>query len=279
MAERPSPAALAAARAGAQDADPALRLAALAIVEALPAEQRTTIAAPLLRDPRRAVRAQAAWVLAPAAASLAANDATAFARASDEFVAGQRANADRPEARITLGTYFGFLGRLPDAEAEYAAALRLFPRAVPAYLNLADVYRAQGRDADAVETLRRGIAAAPDAPALHSALGLAYARVDRLGESVEELRRAATLGRRPEYDYAYAVALHSAGRVADAIAVLDAALARAPNDRELLFALATFHRDAGRHAEARRAAERLVAAHPTDAEARALLQSLVTAPR
>ena len=149
---------------------------------------------------------------------------------------------------------------------------------MPAYLNLADVYRAQGREVDVVQTLRRGLTIAPNDPALHSALGLAYARVDRLGESVEELRRAAALGRRAEYDYAYAVALHSAGRAGEAIAVVDAALVRAPNDRDLLFALATFHRDAGHHVEARRAAERLVGAHPTDAEARGLLESLVAAP-
>jgi predicted CXXCH cytochrome family protein len=279
MAGHADGAALAAARAGAQDADPAVRLAALGVIEAVPAEQRSVLAAPLLRDPRRAVRGQAAWVLAPAAASLGEDDARAFARASDEFVAGQRLSADRPEARITLGTYFGFLGRLPEAEAEYRAALRLFSRAVPAYLNLADLYRAQGREAEAARTLQQGLAVAPEDPALHSALGMAHARAGRITESVAELGRAASLGRRADYDYAYAVALNSAGRGRDAIRVLDAALARSPGDRDLLFALATFHRDAGDRTEARRAAERLVAAHPADAEARALLQSLVVDAR
>jgi len=122
-----------------------------------------------LRDPRRAVRTQAAWVLAPASASLGADDARAFARASDELVAAQRFNADRPEARITLGTYFGFLGRLPEAGSEYRAALRLFPRAVPAYLNLADLHRVQGREAEGTQTLRDGLAIAPeDCHALNS---------------------------------------------------------------------------------------------------------------
>ena len=249
------------------------------MIEAVPAQQRSTLATPLLHDARRAVRGQAAWVLAPVAGSLAGDDARAFARASDEFITGQRFNADRPEARITLGTYFGFLGKLPEAEAEYRAALRLFPRAVPAYLNLADLYRAQGRESEAAQTLQQGLAVAPADPTLHSALGMARARAGRIAESVAELGRAAALGKRADYDYAYAVALNSAGRPRDAIRTLDAALARSPADRDLLYALATFHRDAGDRVAAQRAAERLVAAHPDDAEARALLQSLVVDAR
>jgi tetratricopeptide (TPR) repeat protein len=275
MADHADAAALAAAGAGAEDPDPAVRLAALAVIEAAPREQRSALAASLLRDPRRAVRGQAAWTLAPVAASLGQDDARAFARASEEFVAGQRFNADRPEAHITLGTYYGFLGNATEAEAEYRAALRLFPRAVPAYINLADLYRAQDREADVVHTLEQGIAVAPDAAALHSALGMAHARAGRIDASVAELGRAASLGKRSDYDYAYAVALHSAGRTREAIRTLDAALARSPSDRDLLYALATFHRDAGDRVAARRAAEQLVATHSADVEARALLQSLV----
>jgi len=278
MADHPDAAALAAARSGTEDPDPAVRVAALGVIETMPAERRSALAAPLLRDPRRAVRTQAAWVLAPASASLGADDARAFARASDELVAAQRFNADRPEARITLGTYFGFLGRLPEAEAEYRAAIRLFPRAVPAYLNLADLHRVQGREAEGTQTLRDGLAIAPGDASLHYALGMSHARAGRMAESVAELGRAAALDPRPAYVYAHAVALHSTGRVADAIRTLDAALARSPDDRDLLYALATFHRDAGDRTQARSAAERLVATHPADVEARELLQSLVAGP-
>jgi Flp pilus assembly protein TadD len=70
------------------------------------------------------------------------------------------------------------------------------------------------------------------------------------------------------------VALHSSGRQDEAVTVLTRARARHPDDRDLLFALATFSRDAGNTAEARRYAELLVRAHPDDAEGRALLESL-----
>jgi tetratricopeptide (TPR) repeat protein len=268
------PAAVDAARAALGDPDPQVRHAALSVMETLPAEQRARFVAPMLRDSIRAVRTEAAWLLAPATRALSEDEARDFARASAEFVAGQRLQADRPEARTTLGTYFASLSRLPDAEAEFRAALRLFPRAAPAWLNLADVYRAQGRDADAERVLREGLSVVPRDPSLHGALGLAYARAGRLPEAVAELARAASLDPSARNAYAYAVALHSTGRPREAIRALEAALVRYPGDRDLLYALATFQRDAGERAAARRTAERLLRAHPGDGEAQALLQSL-----
>jgi predicted CXXCH cytochrome family protein len=279
LADRPGAAAAEGAQLGILSADPEMRHAALAVVEALPAERRAGLASRLLGDPVRAVRTQAAWTLATVARTLADEDARAFAQAADEFIASQRLNADRPEARITLGTFFATLGRSAEAETELRTAIRRFPRAAPAYVNLADVYRAQGRDAEAERVLREGVMRAPDDPALHSALGMTLARTGRASEAVAELARAASLERSPRHAYTYAVALNSTGKAREAIDVLDAALARYPDDRDLLFALATFHRDAGARDQARRAAERLVLAHPDDEEGRALLQSLVTTGR
>jgi tetratricopeptide (TPR) repeat protein len=274
MAQRPSPDALDAARAGLGSADPRVRHAALTILEGLPPEQRVGPASPLLHDSIRAVRTEAAWILAPVAHGLFGDDATAFARASEEFIASQRFNADRPESRVTLGTYFAMLGRQDEAEAEFRGAVRLFPRAVPAYVNLADLYRSRGMEPEAERTLREGLAVVPQDASLHYALGLALARAGRLPDAVAELARASTLGGSAEYAYAYAVALNSTGHGPEAIRTLEQALTRDPTDRDLLFALSTFHRDAGEMEEARAYAERLVTAHPGDAEARALLQSL-----
>src|SRR5690606_7848595 len=138
-------AALDAARAGIFDADPLTRRAALQVVEGLPPAERLTLATPLLSDPSRAVRQQAAWALAPAAGSLqGAGVHAAVPRASNEFIASQRCLADRPGNRVTLGTFFAQLGRFGEAEAEYTAALRMRPAEVTAYVNLADLYRTQG---------------------------------------------------------------------------------------------------------------------------------------
>ncbi len=76
------------------------------------------------------------------------------------------------------------------------------------------------------------------------------------------------------FAYVYGVALHQAGREAEAMSVLRAALTRAPYDRDLLSGLATFARAAGDAKAARDYARTLVAVAPDDAAAAALLREL-----
>ena len=260
------------------DPDPGVRHAALRVLESFAPEERAGLAAPLLGDPVRAVRLQAAWVVAPAAAALAATgDAGAFSRAAEEFIESRRAIADRPEARTTLGFFFAQLDRRQEAKEEYRAALRLAPRYTPAYVNLSDLHRATGSEEDAARVLRDGLAAVPEDATLHHALGLSLARGGRQAEAIVELKRAAELATGEEaarFTYAYAVALHSAGRTGEAIALLERVRTERPRDRDVLFALATFHRDAGRQGKALEFAGLLQQAYPDDPDARALVESL-----
>jgi tetratricopeptide (TPR) repeat protein len=230
----PSREALQALQRGLENHDALLRRASLAGLEALPPEQRAAIAAPLLRDPVLVVRIEAARLLAPAAASLAGAQRAAFDAAAGEYVATLRYNADRPESRTGLGTFYGTLGRYDEAERALRSALALAPRFVPAYVNLADLHRAQGRDADAEAVLREGLAAVPGDASLHYALGLALVRLKRMPEALHELARAVALAPdNARFAYVYAVGLHSVGRRSDALQELDRALARHPDDREL----------------------------------------------
>ncbi len=266
-----------AAFAGAHDADPLVRLAAARLADALPVRERVAVAGPLLADALRAVRVEAARVLAAVPENeLTADQRAARERAADEYVATQRYNADRPEARTSLGSYYARLGRFDAAQAEFRAAIALDKRFVPAYVNAADAYREEGREDDAQRLLTDGLAVAGDSAPLHHALGLAYARQRKdPAAALRELARAAQLA--PDsarYAYVYAVALHSFGRAPEAIRTLEAAAARWPADREILRALATMQRDAGRPEAARKAAEALATAYPDDPDARALLEAL-----
>jgi tetratricopeptide (TPR) repeat protein len=269
LANAPDAATLDAVARHAADASPLVRRGALQALESFAPEMRRAIAWPLLRDGVRSVRVQAAWVLAP----VGGNDPD-FTRAAEEFIASRRYRADRPEDRTTLGTFFANLGRQAEAMAEYRAALTLAPRYTPAYINLSDLQRASGNEAAAEATLRDGLARVPGEALLHHALGLSLARSRKEAEALAELRRASELSTDARFAYAYAVALHGAGRVADAIALLEKVHAREPRDRDVLFALATFHRDAGRAARALEYAARLARTYPEDPEARALLESL-----
>src|SRR5262249_18310756 len=116
-----------------------------------------------------------------------------FDRAAADFIKAQRFNADRPEAHTTLANFLAHRGQRAEAEAEYKAALRLSPQFAPAAINLADLYRASGRDDDALKVLRDSIAVMPQDPGLHYALGLALVRQKKSDEALAELRRAAEL--------------------------------------------------------------------------------------
>ena len=273
---RASPAVAAAARGGAGDANPLVRLAAATLADSLPAQERIAVAGPLLGDPLRAVRVAAAFALSGVPQDrLNVEERKAWPRAADDYIATQKYNADRPEGATNLGTFYARLGRFDEAQAEFAAAIALDKRFVPAYVNAADAYRQQGREEDALRMLKDGLAAAPDHAALHHALGLAYARQKDSAAALGALERAATLAPdNARYAYVYAVALNSFGKSPEAIRALERAAERWPADREILFALATMQRDAGRRDAARKAAEALVAAYPDDREARALAEQL-----
>jgi predicted CXXCH cytochrome family protein len=264
------------ARAGARNANPLLRLAAARLASVLPPPERITVAGPLLADPLRAVRIEAANSLVEIPlAQLPTEQQAAWRRAADEYVAAQKYNADRPESRTNLGTFIARLGQFDAAQAEFSAARKLDANYVPAYVNGADAYRQQGREVDAIRTLKQGIAVLPSNATLHHALGLAYARGKQRDVALVEFARAVQLAPdNPRYTYVYAIALNSLGRSAEATRMLHGAADRWPADRDIQFALAALERDAGHKEEARKAAQALVAADPDDREARALLDQL-----
>jgi Flp pilus assembly protein TadD len=258
------------------DPDPLVRRAAVAALESLPPDQRSALATPLLSDTARLVRIEAARVMAPVRPeTLDQTSRAAYDRAAAEFVAVQRTNDDRPESRTNLGTYFAARGRVAAAETEIRAALALDPTFVPAYVNLADIYRAEQREPDVRRVLAEGLTAVPDDASLHYALGLALVRAQRTAEGLTHIERAAT--RAPDnvrFVYTYAVSLYSTGKAREAIAVLEKALQRRPNDRDVLIALVTFNRDQGAIGSALRYAERMAAQYPDDPEAQRLVAQL-----
>jgi Tfp pilus assembly protein PilF len=242
-----------------RDGNPLLRLAALQSLANAPLATRLSLAAPLLSDPLRAVRIEAASLLAPVPAEqLNAAQSAAFDRAGAEYVASQRYNADRAEARVNLGTFYANRGEATKAEEEIKAAMNLDSHFIPAYVNLADMYRARGRDADGERSLREGINVSPKSATLHHALGLVLVRLKRNDAALTELESAAVLEPgNARFVYVYAVALHSTGKPDLAIASLKKAFADHPNDRDILEALASFSSARGESTEAKKYADRL----------------------
>jgi len=237
-----------------RDADPALRLRVLPRI---------------LDDPVRSVRMEAARSLAgePERRLPTEADRIRFERAIGEYVAALEFNADRPEAQAEFGSLLLARGRGDAALEALRRAVALDPTFVPAAINLADAYRALGREAEVEATLQATVKVNPAAAAPRNALGLSYTRQKRPAEALAAFAEATRL--EPDdarYAYVYAVALHDAGRRADAIKALDRALSRHPYDRDVLVAAAIYEREAGNAARARQRAQTLVELDPDNAE-------------
>jgi predicted CXXCH cytochrome family protein len=280
LASHLSSATIGLAQKGLADPDPMVRIGALNMLDGIQPEQLWPIVSPLLSDPIRGVRLRATSLLAAMPADqLSAPDRDVFDAAVKEFIAAQALNADRPEARTTLGGFYEKRRQMGEAEAEFKSALRLSPAFAPAAANLADLYRQLGRNTEAEAVLREALDASPRDAGLHHALGLALVRLKREDEAIAELRRATELepdGAR--YVYVYAVALKSTGHQSEAIQMLKDNLTRHPEDRDTLGALIGFNRDAGDVAAALAYAEELAKLEPSNAQLKALIETLRGTP-
>jgi tetratricopeptide (TPR) repeat protein len=264
LARYPGSAADEAVRGALGDADALVRHAALMAFRPSTPEQLLGALTPMFSDPVRAVRIEAARRAVAMAARLDPASRGAFDRAIAEFEAVQRDGLAGPDAWMNLGNLKLARGDMAGAEEAYRAALKREPRFVPAYANLADLRREQQRDADAEAILREGLRAVPDASALHEALGLALVRQGKKSAAIAEFaaaRKAAP--EEPRYAYLHALALHDAGRRADAIRVL-AESARRSGDRDVLLALAMMRSEDGDQAGAGEALQALAAVNPDD---------------
>jgi len=158
-----------------------------------------------------------------------------------------------PSAAIlhhNLGSALSQSGRLVEAIAEYEQALRIDPGYEDARRDLAaahysrgvELAKSPGRATEAIGELEAALHIQPDYPEAHNNLGVILSQIPgRSVEALSHLRDAVRL--RPNYAearYNLALALAESGRVADAIAEIQAGLRFGP-DPQLQELLAKLH--------------------------------------
>jgi Flp pilus assembly protein TadD len=270
--------------AGATDESAMVRRAtARALANSDPSDD-LAILVPLLGDQVRAVRVETAEVLgglkgstltAVSAGTLPADAVASFERATDEYIAAQELNADRPEAHVNLGALYAKQTHFTEAEAEFRTALSLDPAFAPAAIDLADLYRARNQDRAEEALLQRAISRSPNEASLQHAFGLLLVRQKWNVEALNYLASAARI--EPDnsrYAYVYAVALHEAGDSSAAIETLQASLKSHPYDRDALAALVDFREQAGQFAQALDDARRLEQLEPADPTVQRTIKTL-----
>src|ERR1700723_2955380 len=140
-------------------------------------------------------------------------------------------------AHYNLGVLFAEMpGRLPDAIAEYQAALQIEPDYAEAHLNLGNILsQTPGRQSEAIAEYQAALRINPNDAEAHFNLGNLLARTPgRLQDAIAEYQAALRI--RPEYAKArYNLGIVLAvipGRLADAIAEFQAALRINPDYAE-----------------------------------------------
>ncbi|PAW82837.1 MAG: hypothetical protein B9S27_02000 [Opitutia bacterium Tous-C8FEB] len=243
-------------------ADPMVRSAAVQVLSGVPGQN--DVLRPMLNDPVRLVRLDAAWPLSP--------ELPAGSRIRQELDTYLAASADQPAGRMRLGQDFFNRGRTAEAEASLRQAVAWDPNSPGLHDTLGIVLNELGRPGEAAASLWRAAQLNPtDADAAFNA-ALAYAGARQLPDAELALREA--VRRNPRFDRAWynlGLLLHQTARSNEAIAALATAEQLAPRVPDYPYARATILRQQGDRAGAAAAARRVLELDPRHPQARALL--------
>ncbi len=214
LGQLPSPAGLAAARKGLRDKDPQVRAAAIGFFDALTPVQRVEDVAPLLEDPIRLVRIQAALSLCDAPrTTLSEAQLGAMKQSLNEYRQAQDRNGDLAGAHMAKAILAERLGDLRTAEDDYRRAIYVQPTVAGPRSNLAALLERTNRQAEAdslrheeLELMVRDSKLAPDDAGLQYRLGLAFYLNQRMDEAEAAMSRAVALAPQ-DNNYRLALAL------------------------------------------------------------------------
>jgi predicted CXXCH cytochrome family protein len=259
----------AAFRAALLDEEPLMRRTAVAEAPIADEAERASRLAPLLSDPFRAVRLEAASQLAGASpALLRPYQQEALATAVADYVKAMEYSLDFSSAGHNLGLLYERLNDPARAEEYYRRAVAVDDLWYPPKVNLALLLARQGMNGEAEKLLREVIATNPDEGQVAYSLGLLLAESGRMGEAATLLARAAA--GMPSYAraaYNAGLALSRVGRDAEAERMLRRAVELDPSSYDLLFALGDVLLRQRRFADVGPIADRLTAIDPSRPEA------------
>jgi len=253
-----------------------IRETALRSLARLPINERVDKLAPLLKDPARAVRIEAASILASAPSKLIpAHTKQAFKRALHEYESLQKANLDMPSSYLNLGNLYQKQGDPNKAIEAYQLSIDLDKRFYPSQQNLATLLTTVGRPNEAKQVLREATKHNKEQGELYYSLGLLFAETNEMNEALPALARAAALlPHNSRVHYNYALALQHRGKIKRSENVLTKAYELNPRDPDILYALAILHTRQKNWAQALQFAKALGVLFPESRRVRKLIRYL-----
>ncbi|MDJ0906892.1 MAG: tetratricopeptide repeat protein, partial [Woeseiaceae bacterium] len=261
------------------DPDPLVRVGALASLRGFAPAEKARFAGPLLTDPVKSVRIDAALAFADTVDLLDAGGRRAFDEAAAEFRRSRLLTASQTDSLLSLAAFEARLGKREAARAAFERALYIEPGWSVIRTNFADFLREEGEDDRGEEILREGLELNPDDAILHHTLGLLLVRTGRSSDALESLEAAARLDvDNARFSYVLGVALNSLGRSDDAASTLASAYEKYPGNFEVAWAYATITRDRGELAVAREIVATMRTRFPGNPDVEALVRQLSAEP-
>lgn len=239
-------------------------------------QRKLSLLAPLLNDPIRAVRTEAARALTEVPADLRKTTPLHnFEKALDEYKQRQLSINDRPESHLNLGLIYQNLGQNEFAEMSYNNAIQLVSDFIPARFNLANLYNAVGRNRDAEQQFHKIIEQEPDNGEAYYSLGLLLAEEKQLEEAADCLERATVIIKtNPRIFYNWGLCLQHLGRHEEAKVVYLKALDIDGNDYSIIYALTILYVQQQNWKEAEIRARHLLRLNPDSTEIDQLIKSI-----
>jgi tetratricopeptide (TPR) repeat protein len=255
------------------DPDSMVRHAAVFHIPQPDPETAVRLFVPLLYDPVKAVRIQAAMNLTTLPRErLTARQREVFDKALNEYRESMEYVGDFPQGRHSLGNMYSNLGEGALAEENYKAAIRIDNLFYPAKVNLAMFYNRTGRNDQAEKLLREVVKEYPELYEASYSLGLLLVEQKKPENALQYLRKAAEgMPGRARVHYNIGLLLQQLNRPSEAEASLLKALELEPDSFDVLYALADHYIKGGKLTEARHIAEQMIAKHPSNDLGRKLL--------
>ena len=263
-----------------RDEEPLKRQAAIEAASGFAIAERYRMLKPLLTDKHMPVRAAAARELAPILMepfpnNLKGEERDTLETALEEYREGQRYQADRGFSHTNLGNLAVTLGELKEAEQHFKTAIDIEPIFIPAYVNLADLYRQQNNETKAQQVLQQGLAVNDEAAALHYALAMSLIRHGDKQGAVKYLENAASSpDTSSNYIYTYALLLQDLGQTDKALSSLEKAFKMTPNNPDISYTLSQLYSAKKQYAKALRYAEHLNSLVPGNQQIQQMVEQL-----
>jgi len=246
------------------DEEPLVRLTAIRSLNALQHPGRGEMVAPLLYDPVKAVRIEAAMNLSDADRDrLKPAEREVYESNLRGYRDAMEYSGDFAFGRYNLGNLAMKLGENAMAREHFQAAIGIDDLFYPAKVNLALLLNAEEENGQAEKLLREVLAAYPERFEVVYNLALLLGEMGKYEEAAVYFERAAEgIPDRPRIRYNLGLTLQTLGRLDEAERQLLLALKADPTNLDTLYALAAHYLKRRRLPQARRIADRMIEAHP-----------------